>query len=81
MVENGKSPEKEKIEEPEIKEEVNHNTTNDTSREESKETVPKEDKTEDEGQKSRSASPAKWVYKVFFFFFNKINTCYILEKI
>lgn len=63
LLENGKSPEKK--EDIEVKEEINHNTSNDTSKDESKENVLKEDKTEDEGHKSRSASPEKYV--VFYY--------------
>lgn len=59
-VENGKSPEKKEVAETE-KEEENHNTTSEVAAEETTDTsVVKEVQPEEDGHKSRSASPAKY---------------------
>lgn len=59
-VENGKSPEKKEVTETE-KEEESHNTTSEVAAEETTDTsVVKEVQPEEDGHKSRSASPAKY---------------------
>lgn len=56
LKENGKSPEKKEDKE---KLEDDHNSTAENVKEDKPEEVPKEEKTEEDGKKSRSVSPAK----------------------